>query len=154
MKPAVRRVVRSPIGTVYRVLHVPCPFVASKRPSLLHCCKNPKLVPPRSRVSTAETDLAMCKTHSQPCGWPEPAFRAHSIDVKVIAFSLEGPLRPRVLWSRADYCAPTSITPLKTGEHSDLIILCNGHKFKAHRNIVCPRSRFFEAACHGSFSVS
>lgn len=36
---------------------------------------------------------------------------------------------------------------LVTGEHSDLIITCNGHKWSVHKAIVCLASDFFQACC-------
>ncbi|KAH0543146.1 hypothetical protein FGG08_002491 [Glutinoglossum americanum] len=40
---------------------------------------------------------------------------------------------------------------LKSGKYSDLTICCDSREFKVHRAIVCPRSRFFAAACDGEF---
>ncbi|KAF7114985.1 hypothetical protein CNMCM5793_000755 [Aspergillus hiratsukae] len=36
-------------------------------------------------------------------------------------------------------------------KYSDLTIFCDGEDFPAHRNIVCPQSKYFEAACDGRF---
>ena len=43
---------------------------------------------------------------------------------------------------------------LRTGKYSDLTIRCGLEEFKAHRSIVCPRSKFFAAACDSGFEVS
>jgi len=34
-----------------------------------------------------------------------------------------------------------------------MTITCGGMEFKAHRAIVCPQSRFFDAALSGGFKV-
>ena len=40
-----------------------------------------------------------------------------------------------------------------TGEFSDLTIFCCGEKFKVHRLILCPASKFFQAASEKKFRV-
>ncbi|KAF4226513.1 hypothetical protein CNMCM8980_004733 [Aspergillus fumigatiaffinis] len=35
--------------------------------------------------------------------------------------------------------------------YSDLTILCDNEMFPAHRNIICPQSKYFEVACDGRF---
>ena len=42
---------------------------------------------------------------------------------------------------------------LTSSEYSDLIIRTGSEEFKVHRAIICPRSKFFAAACKGSFQV-
>jgi hypothetical protein len=42
---------------------------------------------------------------------------------------------------------------LKSGKYSDLTIFCGEQKFFVHRAIICPRSKFFSAACDGGFKV-
>lgn len=39
-------------------------------------------------------------------------------------------------------------------KYSDLTVFCGGDKYLVHRAIVCPRSKFFDAACDGAFKVS
>ncbi|KAG5745195.1 hypothetical protein H9Q72_001930 [Fusarium xylarioides] len=36
---------------------------------------------------------------------------------------------------------------LKTGDYSDLVIICGQERHKFHKAIICPRSDFFKAAC-------
>jgi hypothetical protein len=43
---------------------------------------------------------------------------------------------------------------LQSSKYSDLTIICGNREFNIHRSIVCPRSRFFAAACDGEFLVS
>ncbi len=43
---------------------------------------------------------------------------------------------------------------LSTGKYSDLTVCCGLEVFKVHRAIVCPRSKFFAAACDGGFQVN
>ena len=43
---------------------------------------------------------------------------------------------------------------LKSGEYSDFIVVCGRQSWDLHRNIVCPRSKFFNAALNGGFQVS
>ncbi|KAH0556868.1 hypothetical protein GP486_005347 [Trichoglossum hirsutum] len=40
---------------------------------------------------------------------------------------------------------------LQSSKYSDLTIICGNREFNVHRSIVCPRSRFFAAACDGEF---
>ncbi|ENH68019.1 hypothetical protein FOC1_g10002266 [Fusarium oxysporum f. sp. cubense race 1] len=40
---------------------------------------------------------------------------------------------------------------LKTGDYSDLVILCGKDQYCVHKAIICPRSHFFKAACDGEF---
>ncbi|KAI9765219.1 MAG: hypothetical protein M1840_007711 [Geoglossum simile] len=40
---------------------------------------------------------------------------------------------------------------LQSGKYSDLTITCGDNTFKVHRSVICPRSRFFEAACDNEF---
>ncbi|KAI9784353.1 MAG: hypothetical protein M1839_002414 [Geoglossum umbratile] len=40
---------------------------------------------------------------------------------------------------------------LQSAKYSDLTIICGNREFNVHRSIVCPRSRFFAAACDGKF---
>ncbi|KAK4695555.1 hypothetical protein P7C71_g2214, partial [Lecanoromycetidae sp. Uapishka_2] len=40
---------------------------------------------------------------------------------------------------------------LLPGRHSDLKILCAHWEWKVHRSVICPRSKFFAAACSGDF---
>ncbi len=42
---------------------------------------------------------------------------------------------------------------LNSGKYSDMTICCGGREFMVHRAVVCPRSRFFAAACDGEFQV-
>ena len=42
---------------------------------------------------------------------------------------------------------------LTSSEYSDLIIRSGSEEFKVHRAIICPRSKFFAAACKGLFQV-
>ncbi|KAI2643303.1 hypothetical protein GGS21DRAFT_8698 [Xylaria nigripes] len=39
-------------------------------------------------------------------------------------------------------------------EYSDLEIVCKEKKYRVHKSIVCPRSKFFTAACRGGFKES
>lgn len=43
---------------------------------------------------------------------------------------------------------------LETGKYSDLTLVCQGRGFTVHRNVLCPASTFFAAACDGEFKVS
>ena len=43
---------------------------------------------------------------------------------------------------------------LKSGQYSDITITCGRSSFKAHRAVICPKSKFFEAACKKGFKVS
>ncbi|KAL6240234.1 hypothetical protein RBB50_012871 [Rhinocladiella similis] len=38
-----------------------------------------------------------------------------------------------------------------SAKYSDLALVCQGQEFHVHRAIVCPQSKFFEAACGGDF---
>ncbi|KAL2158847.1 hypothetical protein VTH06DRAFT_4039 [Thermothelomyces fergusii] len=38
-----------------------------------------------------------------------------------------------------------------SGEHSDLVISCQGKEYRVHKAIVCPRSDFFSTACRSDF---
>jgi len=40
-----------------------------------------------------------------------------------------------------------------SAKYSDLTLACQGQEFHVHRAIVCPHSKFFEAACDGDFEV-
>ncbi|KAF2195401.1 hypothetical protein K469DRAFT_681720 [Zopfia rhizophila CBS 207.26] len=40
-----------------------------------------------------------------------------------------------------------------TGEWSDLTVVAGTKEFKVHRSVLCPRSKFFEAACRPGFTV-
>ncbi|KAF5610717.1 amino acid transport gap1 [Fusarium subglutinans] len=40
---------------------------------------------------------------------------------------------------------------LKTGDYSDLTITCGKDQYRVHKAIICPRSKFFKAACDGKF---
>ena len=42
---------------------------------------------------------------------------------------------------------------LSSSQYSDMIIRSGSEEFKVHRAIVCPRSKFFAAACNGLFQV-
>ena len=42
---------------------------------------------------------------------------------------------------------------LQSAKYSDLTVRCGSEEFKIHRAIVCPRSKFFAAACDGQFRV-
>lgn len=42
---------------------------------------------------------------------------------------------------------------LQMGKHSDFTIKCDGETLKAHKAIVCPQSRYFDAALSGEFQV-
>lgn len=42
---------------------------------------------------------------------------------------------------------------LESSEYSDMTVCCGSEEFKLHRAIVCPRSKFFAAACGGQFQV-
>ncbi|KAF4342499.1 btb poz domain protein [Fusarium beomiforme] len=42
---------------------------------------------------------------------------------------------------------------LQTGDYSDLVIICGGVRYKVHKAIVCPQSRFFKAACDSGFMI-
>ncbi|CAG9989382.1 unnamed protein product [Clonostachys byssicola] len=39
----------------------------------------------------------------------------------------------------------------KSGVYSDLTVICGRDKYPVHRAVVCPRSKFFEAACRHNF---
>jgi hypothetical protein len=41
----------------------------------------------------------------------------------------------------------------KSGKYSDMAIVCGTREFMVHQAVVCPRSKFFAAACDGSFQV-
>ncbi|BDD61169.1 hypothetical protein MAP00_006240 [Monascus purpureus] len=43
---------------------------------------------------------------------------------------------------------------LQMGKHSDFTIKCDGETLKAHKAIVCPQSRYFDAALSGEFQES
>ncbi|EMT69541.1 Kelch repeat and BTB domain-containing protein 1 [Fusarium odoratissimum] len=43
---------------------------------------------------------------------------------------------------------------LKTGEFSDLIIVCGNDRYRVHRLILGGRSNFFKVACNGNFKES
>lgn len=50
--------------------------------------------------------------------------------------------------------APTSVQAVFTSpKYSDLTVFCGRDKYLLHRAIVCPRSKFFDAACDGGFKV-
>ncbi|KAF5253945.1 hypothetical protein FANTH_1270 [Fusarium anthophilum] len=40
---------------------------------------------------------------------------------------------------------------LRTGDYSDLTITCSKDQCRVHKAIICPRSKFFKAACDGNF---
>ncbi|KAF5971673.1 hypothetical protein FBULB1_9087 [Fusarium bulbicola] len=40
---------------------------------------------------------------------------------------------------------------LKTDDYSDLTITCGKDQYRVHKAIICPRSKFFKAACDGKF---
>ncbi|KAI1013631.1 hypothetical protein LB503_010605, partial [Fusarium chuoi] len=40
---------------------------------------------------------------------------------------------------------------LKTGDYSDLVIVCGQARHKVHKAVICPRSAFFKAACGSEF---
>ncbi|CAO1603877.1 hypothetical protein XANCAGTX0491_007453 [Xanthoria calcicola] len=40
---------------------------------------------------------------------------------------------------------------LHSADYSDLVITCNGHEFKVHRNIVLPASKVLATACSGKY---
>ncbi|KAG4292324.1 hypothetical protein FPRO06_13577 [Fusarium proliferatum] len=40
---------------------------------------------------------------------------------------------------------------LKTGDYSDLVIVCGQARHKVHKAVICPRSDFFKAACGSGF---
>jgi hypothetical protein len=40
-----------------------------------------------------------------------------------------------------------------SGRYSDVTICSGGREFMVHRALICPRSRFFAAACDGEFQV-
>ncbi|KAF5709422.1 hypothetical protein FMUND_10115 [Fusarium mundagurra] len=42
---------------------------------------------------------------------------------------------------------------LKTGDYSDLTITCGEDQYHVHKALICPRSKFFKAACDGKFKV-
>ena len=42
---------------------------------------------------------------------------------------------------------------LSSSQYSDMIVRSGSEEFKVHRAIICPRSRFFAAACNGLFQV-
>ena len=42
---------------------------------------------------------------------------------------------------------------LRTGQGSDLVVMCNGTTFKVHKAILASRSDFFKTACWGVFRV-
>ena len=43
---------------------------------------------------------------------------------------------------------------LRSGQCSDVTIVCGTSSYKAHRAVICPKSKFFEAACKNGFKVS
>ena len=48
----------------------------------------------------------------------------------------------------------TSLQSLwSSSQYSDMIVRSGSEEFKVHRAIVCPRSKFFAAACNGPFQV-
>lgn len=40
-----------------------------------------------------------------------------------------------------------------SSQYSDVIVRTGSEEFKVHRAIICPRSKFFAAACNGPFQV-
>ncbi|KAI6758241.1 hypothetical protein HG530_010481 [Fusarium avenaceum] len=42
----------------------------------------------------------------------------------------------------------------KTGDYSDLTIVCGDDRYKVHKAVVCPRSPFFKKACDGNVEES
>ncbi|QGI70651.1 hypothetical protein CEK26_002985 [Fusarium fujikuroi] len=43
---------------------------------------------------------------------------------------------------------------LKTGQYSDLTIVCGNNRYRVHRNIICARSKFFDVSCDSGFKES
>ena len=42
---------------------------------------------------------------------------------------------------------------MRSGDYSDMTLVCEGHEFKAHRAVVCSQSRVIGAAMEGRFEV-
>ena len=49
--------------------------------------------------------------------------------------------------------AKSNLAILKSSAYADMTVRCDSTEFKLHRAIVCPRSKFFAAACDGQFQV-
>lgn len=43
---------------------------------------------------------------------------------------------------------------LRSGQFSDLTLVCQGKEFKIHKLVACPQSPVFSAAVNGEFKVS
>jgi len=42
---------------------------------------------------------------------------------------------------------------LRSGKYSDLTLRCGNAEWHVHRFVLCPRSKYFTAACDGDFEV-